>query len=90
MRAARVLSNCTATRESRPSQRYRVERFIDGGPFKEIERRPGAAAEARDRTEPGRPDRQISYRVSEWAGKQKIYSDAVSLSAHAAGSRKEP
>ena len=58
------------------SQRYRVERSVDGGPFEEIDRQPGTATEARDRTEPGG---QVSYRVFEWVGKQKLYSDAVPL-----------
>ena len=61
--------------------RYRVERSVDGGPFVEIENQPGSGAAARDAVDPEWIGKHVSYRVFEWLGKQKLYSDAVSFVA---------
>lgn len=61
------------------SGRYRVERSVDGGPFAEIERQPGSRTETADGLEPGWSGKQVAYRVFEWVGKQKLYSDEVSF-----------
>ena len=59
--------------------RYRVERSVDGGPFVEIEKQPGASTETTDSVNPEWHGKQITYRVFEWVGKQKLYSDEVSF-----------
>ena len=59
--------------------RYRVERSVDGGPFAEIERQPGSRTDAADSARPEWSGKQVSYRVFEWVGKQKLYSDEVSF-----------
>ena len=63
------------------NDRYRVERAVGGGPFVEIERQPGSKTEATDTMAQEWSGEQISYRVFEWFGKQKLYSDAVSFVA---------
>ena len=59
--------------------RYRVERSVDGGPFAEIENQPGAGTAATDAVDPEWRGKQVSYRVFEWVGNQKLYSDEVSF-----------
>ena len=59
--------------------RYRVERSVDGGPFAEIENQPGDDTTAMDSVDPEWRGKQVSYRVFEWVGNQKLYSDAVSF-----------
>lgn len=59
--------------------RYRVERSVDGGPFAEIENQPGSRTETTDGLEPEWSGKQVTYRVFEWVGKQKLYSDEVSF-----------
>ena len=59
--------------------RYRVERSVDGGSFAEIEKQPGSKTETTDVLEPGWSGKQVTYRVFEWVGKQKLYSDEVSF-----------
>ena len=61
--------------------RYRVERSVDGEPFAEITDRPGSATQAADSIKPEWFGKQVSYRVFEWVGKQKLYSDALSFTA---------
>ena len=59
--------------------RYRVERSVDGGPFAEIENQPGAGTTTTDAVDSEWRGKQVSYRVFEWAGSQKLYSDEVSF-----------
>ena len=59
--------------------RYRVERSVDGGPFAETEKQPGSRTETTDGLEPGWSGKQVTYRVFEWVGKQKLYSEEVSF-----------
>ena len=59
--------------------RYRVERSVDGGPFAQIENQPGAGTAVRDALDPEWRGKPVSYRVFEWVGSQKLYSDAVSF-----------
>ena len=59
--------------------RYRVERSVDGGPFAEIEKQPGSRTETTDGLDPEWSGKQVTYRVFEWVGKQKLYSDEVSF-----------
>ena len=61
------------------SDRYRVERSVDGGPFAEIENQPGAGTAATDAVDPEWRGKQVSYRVFEWVGNQKLYSDEASF-----------
>ena len=61
------------------SDRYRVERSVDGGPFAEIENQPGSDDQAADSVDPSWAGKQISYRIFEWVGKQKLYSDTASF-----------
>lgn len=49
------------------------------GPFAEIEKQPGSRTETADGLEPGWSGKQVAYRVFEWVGKQKLYSDEVSF-----------
>ena len=59
--------------------RYRVERSVGGGPFVEIEGQPGAGTEASEAVKPEWHGEQVAYRVFEWYGKQKLYSDEASF-----------
>ena len=52
---------------------------MDGDPFAEIEKQPGSRTETTDGLEPGWSGKQVTHRVFEWAGKQKLYSDEVSF-----------
>ena len=61
------------------SGRYRVERSVDGGPFVEIENQPGAGTDTADRLDPEWSGKHVTYRVFEWVGKQKLYSEPVSF-----------
>ena len=61
--------------------RYRVERSVDGEPFAEIAGQPGSATQVADSIKPEWSGKQVSYRVFEWVGKQKLYSDAISFVA---------
>ena len=61
------------------SDRYRVERSVDGGPFVEMENQPGAGTEIADRPDPAWSGKHVKYRVFEWVGSQKLYSERVSF-----------